>query len=251
MRCQILRFTVFPAVTTMAAIFLWANITAGAEPCTALHPPARRMTRGPVGFSSLHTIVTIRRRAKRITQYSPLPNVYVTEDPTYQESGFHYTQQILLGPNGSVDGYHLIQSWGRGDQIRPYGEWEYPYRAGGTSLWTLGESARPVDVAVRFVAESVRPGAAAESAVAGFSVRSAAYSKQSVGCSNSLWELYSPYSPAMPGAGYGQTPMLGRDLARCRRRQDPDGRAKAWSGWASLAGQVSNLSIDKRRFRLT
>jgi hypothetical protein len=80
---------------------------------------------------------------QRVVQYAPLPNVYAPYDPTYQESGFHYTQEILRGPNGSVDALHFIQSWGQADQIRPYGEWLRPYRAGATPYGPWGNPQGP------------------------------------------------------------------------------------------------------------
>lgn len=80
---------------------------------------------------------------QRVTQYSPMPPVYLPYDPTYRESGFHYTQEIMRGPNGSVEGFHMVQTWGDGYQIRPYGEWLFPYRAGATPYGPWGNPQGP------------------------------------------------------------------------------------------------------------
>jgi hypothetical protein len=80
---------------------------------------------------------------ERVTQYAPLPKVYRTVDPTYRESGFHYTEQFLRGTGSSFDALHLVQTWGQGDQIRPYGEWLFPYRAGATPYGPWGNPQGP------------------------------------------------------------------------------------------------------------
>jgi hypothetical protein len=83
------------------------------------------------------------KTGERVVQYAPLPSVYRTVDPTYRESGFHYTEQFLRGIGSSFDALHMVQTWGQGDQIRPYGEWQYPYRAGATPYGPWGNPQGP------------------------------------------------------------------------------------------------------------
>ena len=64
---------------------------------------------------------------QRVAQYEPERPSIVPTDPTYQESG--YRHQLVQAGN---DWLNLTQTWGAGTAIRPYGEWEYPYRAGAT-----------------------------------------------------------------------------------------------------------------------
>jgi hypothetical protein len=68
---------------------------------------------------------------QRVVQYSPGAPAYLRYDDTYQESGYrHNTVSICAGD--SSDHLHIVQTWGQGLLIRPYGEWEYPYRPGAT-----------------------------------------------------------------------------------------------------------------------
>jgi hypothetical protein len=135
------RIYVFPMITAWIS-FLTA-VSSWAEPCPCVQSPCLEGDEGaswifrPSYFS--HDPDT----GKRVVQYAQTPKVYLPYDPTYRESGFHYTQQILRGPYGSVDALHLIQSWGEADQIRPYGEWQFPYRAGATPYGPWGNPQGP------------------------------------------------------------------------------------------------------------
>jgi hypothetical protein len=75
---------------------------------------------------------------KRVAQYEPEKPSYVVVDPTYQESG--YRHQLIQ--NGT-EWLNLVQTWGAGTAIRPYGEWEYPYRAGATPYGPWGNPQGP------------------------------------------------------------------------------------------------------------
>ena len=75
---------------------------------------------------------------KRVAQYEPEKPSYVTVDPTYQESG--YRHQVIQ--NGT-EWLNLVQTWGAGTAIRPYGEWQYPYRAGATPYGPWGNPQGP------------------------------------------------------------------------------------------------------------
>jgi hypothetical protein len=68
---------------------------------------------------------------QRVVQYSPEAPAFLRYDDTYQESGYrHNTLSLCVGD--SADHLHVLQTWGLGVGIRPYGEWEYPYRPGAT-----------------------------------------------------------------------------------------------------------------------
>ncbi len=74
---------------------------------------------------------------QRVVQYSPGAPAYLRYDDTYLESGYrHNTISICAGD--STDHLHIVQTWGQGLLIRPYGEWEYPYRPGATPYGPWG-----------------------------------------------------------------------------------------------------------------
>ncbi|HPP54181.1 MAG TPA: hypothetical protein PK777_14615, partial [Thermoguttaceae bacterium] len=61
---------------------------------------------------------------QRLVQYQAPPPAVVPGDPTYQESGYrHKRSGISVG--GSFDYRHVVETWGAGESIRPYGEWLY------------------------------------------------------------------------------------------------------------------------------
>ena len=80
---------------------------------------------------------------KRVAQYAPEPTSYARDDPTYLESGYRHYQMAIVGPDGSADRLHVVQTWGLGELIRPYGEWEFPYRAGATPYGPWGNPQGP------------------------------------------------------------------------------------------------------------
>ncbi len=75
---------------------------------------------------------------QRVAQYEPEQPSIVPTDPTYQESG--YRHQLFQVGN---DRLNIVQTWGAGTLIRPYGEWEYPYRAGATPFGPWGNPQGP------------------------------------------------------------------------------------------------------------
>jgi hypothetical protein len=143
MRRQTINFSVYPAFLATGWLFFLAAAVAGKEPCECGPSPCIADEEGASWIFLPSYYSHDPDTGKRVAQYSPLPTVYRPYDPTYRESGFHYTQEIMRGPNGSIDALHMIQSWGRGDQIRPYGEWEYPYRAGATPYGPWGNPQGP------------------------------------------------------------------------------------------------------------
>ena len=76
--------------------------------------------------------------AKRVAQYEPERPSYVIVDPTYQESG--YRHELVQSGNDIVN---IVQTWGQGTAIRPYGEWEFPYRPGATPYGPWGNPQGP------------------------------------------------------------------------------------------------------------
>ena len=69
---------------------------------------------------------------ERVVQFAPPEPAYVRVDDTYMESGYRHNQRVMRGLDGTADRTHIVQTWGNGDSIRPYGEWEYPFRPGAT-----------------------------------------------------------------------------------------------------------------------
>ena len=62
---------------------------------------------------------------RRVTQYAPTARVFVEVRADYVRSGYRHTEsRIQVG--GSADRLHMTEEWGR--PVRPYGEWQFPYR---------------------------------------------------------------------------------------------------------------------------
>lgn len=75
---------------------------------------------------------------ERVAQYEPERPSLVPTDPTYQESG--YRHQVI---HAGDDWLNIVQTWGAGTAIRPYGEWLYPYRPGATPYGPWGNPQGP------------------------------------------------------------------------------------------------------------
>jgi hypothetical protein len=69
---------------------------------------------------------------ERVNQFQPEKPAYAPYDPTYLQSGYRHNHTALPTGDGGWDHTHIVETWGLGDQIRPYGEWQYPYRPGAT-----------------------------------------------------------------------------------------------------------------------
>ena len=61
----------------------------------------------------------------------------------------HSTMSIQVGDTS--DHLHIVQTWGQGMAIRPYGKWEYPFPHWRHALWPLGQPARAMDIALRLL----------------------------------------------------------------------------------------------------
>lgn len=77
---------------------------------------------------------------ERVNQYAPEKTPYARVDPTYQQSAYRHSRSGL-NVDGSFDYQHIVETWGDGANIRPYGEWLYPYRAGATPYGPWGNPA--------------------------------------------------------------------------------------------------------------
>lgn len=79
---------------------------------------------------------------ERVVQFERPKPAYVAEDPTYVESGYRHKRSGLR-VGGSFDYRHVVETWGEGEYIRPYGEWLYPFRAGATPYGPWGNPQGP------------------------------------------------------------------------------------------------------------
>jgi hypothetical protein len=68
---------------------------------------------------------------QRVAQFAPVVTPQVAIDPTYQRSGYSHSESTLR-VGDSADHTHIVETWGQGASVRPYGEWLYPYRPGAT-----------------------------------------------------------------------------------------------------------------------
>ncbi len=79
---------------------------------------------------------------QRVTQYAPPATPYLTSDPTYLRSGYHHSRTSFQFGNIS-DNLHVVETWGAGASLRPYGEWLRPFRAGATPYGPWGNPQGP------------------------------------------------------------------------------------------------------------
>lgn len=83
-----------------------------------------------------------RETGARVTQFAaPAPAIF-RGDPTYQQSAYRHNESSIRVGN-SADHFHVVETWGEGDSIRPYGEWLYPFRAGATPYGPWGNPQGP------------------------------------------------------------------------------------------------------------
>jgi hypothetical protein len=80
--------------------------------------------------------------AQRVTQFARAETPQVRVDPTYQQSAYRHNRSSLR-VGGSADHLHVVETWGQGENIRPYGEWLRPFREGATPYGPWGNPQGP------------------------------------------------------------------------------------------------------------
>jgi hypothetical protein len=65
------------------------------------------------------------RTAERVNQYTPIGPVYAFPDPHVQ-SGYRHVQSVIRAGD-AADYLHVVEQWGQ-NPVRPYEEWQYPFR---------------------------------------------------------------------------------------------------------------------------
>jgi hypothetical protein len=80
---------------------------------------------------------------ERVVQHSPGETPYARIEPNYQQSAYRQNHIRIGGPRGTSDNIHIVETWGNGENIRPYGEWQFPYRAGATPYGPWGNPQGP------------------------------------------------------------------------------------------------------------
>ncbi|MBM3998269.1 MAG: hypothetical protein FJ297_01795 [Planctomycetes bacterium] len=66
------------------------------------------------------------RTGQRVYRYSPIGPVYAFPDRNVVQSGYRHIQSVIEA-GGTADYLHVVEEWGR-NPVRPYGEWQYPFR---------------------------------------------------------------------------------------------------------------------------
>lgn len=79
---------------------------------------------------------------QRVHQFAEPAPAYVRTDPTYLQSAYRHNETSIRAGDGA-DHLHIVETWGAGDSIRPYGEWLFPYRAGATPYGPWGNPQGP------------------------------------------------------------------------------------------------------------
>jgi hypothetical protein len=79
----------------------------------------------------------------RVAQFAPEVASFAPVDPTFTRSGYRHNRTTLRGTSGTADRLHMVETWGAGENIRPYGEWQRPFRAGATPYGPWGNPQGP------------------------------------------------------------------------------------------------------------
>jgi len=111
-------------------------------PATGLSPTCNAANHGESWVFRPSRFSHAPQTAERVVQYQPPPPAIVPTDPTYQESGYRH-KRSGLAVRGSFDYRHVVETWGAGESIRPYGEWLYPFRPGATPFGPWGNPQGP------------------------------------------------------------------------------------------------------------
>lgn len=82
------------------------------------------------------------RTGYRVPQYIQPPEIPTAFAPNYMVSGYRHTRSTLRSQQ-SYDHLHIVKTWGLGEYIRPYEEWEFPFRPGATPFGPWGNPQGP------------------------------------------------------------------------------------------------------------
>lgn len=126
LRGQIRLLTIFPVVLTLFTLGVSTGMPAAASQWVFMRSTYSHTADG----------------ASRVVQHTPEPTILLPRDPTFVQSGFRHSEMHLRAGR-SADRLHMVQTWGVGAYIRPYGEWEYPFRAGATPFGPWGNPQGP------------------------------------------------------------------------------------------------------------
>lgn len=79
---------------------------------------------------------------QRVAQYAPPQPAIFRGDPNYLQSGYRHNR-ISIRVGDTSDNLHIVETWGAGETIRPYGEWLRPFREGATPYGPWGNPQGP------------------------------------------------------------------------------------------------------------
>ena len=80
---------------------------------------------------------------RELVEYQPEEPSLAPQDPTYQQSGFRDHPRLARKTARARTTCTWCRRGGKGERIRPYGEWEYPFRAGATPFGPWGNPQGP------------------------------------------------------------------------------------------------------------
>jgi len=78
----------------------------------------------------------------RVAQFQPEASIAAPTAPNYMVSGYRHTRSTIRGAE-SYDHLHVVRTWGLGEFLRPYEEWEFPFRPGATPYGPWGNPQGP------------------------------------------------------------------------------------------------------------
>lgn len=81
-------------------------------------------------------------QGERVAQFQQEPAIAPPFAPNYLVSGYRHTRSTIRGAE-SYDHLHVVRTWGLGEFLRPYEEWEFPFRPGATPYGPWGNPQGP------------------------------------------------------------------------------------------------------------
>ena len=149
MRRQTIQISVFPAIIAIGWLFSLATAVASAEPCACAPSPCVEDDEGASWiFEPAYFSDAIYTDSDRLSPLRPdLPGERL---PLYPADNARIVRQC-----GCFSPHPELGQWGSDSPLRRMG---IPLPGGRNALWTVGKSARALDIAVRFVAKSLWTG---------------------------------------------------------------------------------------------